>query len=67
MIDKTKGRNGGDRATPRNAYNSHHISKNILVEHFCFCRPGVSCILCLTWNQTTMGVESRHQEPRASL
>jgi hypothetical protein len=38
--------------------NNTSISKNILAEHFCFCRPGVPCILCVEWNRITRHLEA---------
>jgi hypothetical protein len=51
-----KAANAGERAafqTTNNGANNTSISKNILAEHFCFCRPSVPCILCIEWNRTT--------------
>lgn len=31
----------------------------ILAEHFCCCRPGSTCILCVTWNRLIRRIESR--------
>ena len=39
-------------------YSDHnHIS--ILERHFCYCRPGIPCIFCLTWNRLIRRIESR--------
>lgn len=60
MTTNNKGR---DRlvsgATPRNDYTPNHTSTTILERHFCYCRPGIPCIFCLTWNRLIRRIESQ--------
>jgi hypothetical protein len=60
MTTNNKGRNGLiSRATPRNDYTPNHTSSTILERHFCYCRPSIPCIFCLTWNRLIRRIESR--------
>lgn len=53
MTQKTKGRTGWHQATPKTTYSRNHTSNSILVEHYCYCHPGLLCILCLKCNHMT--------------
>lgn len=49
-----KAANAGERAafqTTNNRANNTSISKKILAEHYCYCRPGFACDLCLEWRR----------------
>lgn len=60
MTTNNKGRNGLiSRAAPRNDYTPNDTSTTILERHFCYCRPGIPCILCLAWNRLIRRIESR--------
>jgi len=58
MTTKEKPAPGGNRA----AGNGHALTKsnsNILERHFCYCRPGIPCVFCLTFNRIIRCIESR--------
>lgn len=59
MTTNNKGRNGWHRATQRNDYTPNHTSTTILEKHFCYYRPSIPCVFCLTWNRLIRRIESR--------
>lgn len=42
------------------AYNNNQqANHSILDRHYCYCRPGTTCIFCLTWNRLIRRLEAR--------
>jgi hypothetical protein len=46
---------------------ANHTSKDILAEHFCYCRAYVPCVFCLPWPQLLKPAEVWQLARRVAL
>lgn len=42
------------------AYNNNRRANHSILDcHYCYCKPGTTCIFCLTWSRLIHRIEAR--------